>query len=288
MITSSFLMIGLLTGAPSARSQGDSNQAGVAEPPVEQAIPVESVVRRKDVPTGEVGRLLTTGQMGGGAVAANCTLAAGGELLPSPYATDHGLGVDGCGLPAGGDLEVDLLDFPPGPLDVLVRRPDGLVKTTRIDTDPLDSWSRFVWVAYPGDPLGEYELVVTAGGSSTSGRFTVGVGINPLARVEPDWGPPGTTFKVYLGSYPPNSTAELFLYRNADADYVLWSDIGRISLNQRGEAVVNLPTLPDDDLAEYMLWTVPKIYAATANSAPKFQLSTSPELLDGGPADRPW
>jgi hypothetical protein len=135
-------------------------------------------------------------------------------------------------------------------VDVEVTWPNGVVQWTRDHTDDrgMVAWG---WIALPGEPLGVYVVSATQGPRRATGTFAVRAASRPRILVLPEVGSPGSIFRVYLAGFEPHRFVPLYLYR--DSTYA--TELPSAAMNDRGEAIRDLRTEPDDPVASYLVRT---------------------------------
>lgn len=143
-------------------------------------------------------------------------------------------------------------------IEAQVTLPDGNVRRNQIPADDsgIGEWS---WTSLPGDSIGVYEVTATQGTCVATDTFTVSEPTGLRILVLPQSGPPGTTFQIALAGFQPGQRVSLRLYREEDLQYRYTTTLTQVEMDERGQTIYALNTLPDDPEGNYLVVTEPSV-----------------------------
>lgn len=129
----------------------------------------------------------------------------------------------------------------------------------------------FPWVVRPGDPLGQYQVVVRQGDQETASTFLVRAPTAPNKVVVPKdalsvaaYTPPSTVFQIILAGFHPRQRLALHLYLDGHncqgipcAGY--YSSLPEVEMDEMGQAIYEVRTSSDDPPGSYHVVPEPQI-----------------------------
>ncbi|MDQ4068013.1 MAG: hypothetical protein M3203_00805 [Actinomycetota bacterium] len=143
---------------------------------------------------------------------------------------------------------------PNRPVQAEVRLPDGTSRRMDVDSyDINEGVAQWYWYSLPGDPVGRHTVTARQQGREGTGSFTVARATTPRLLVPPpNEGPPGTTFRVAMAGFSPNTEVPFYLYRRAGGPYEYVTSL-TVRFDARGEATHTFATRRDDPKGSYCL-----------------------------------
>jgi hypothetical protein len=136
-----------------------------------------------------------------------------------------------------------------------IQGPDGIGRVINFPAGRLGTALTFqVGI---GRPLGRYTVTVRQGTRVAKAIFSLEATPTATMKIDPTIGPPGTTFKVTLATFPPNTGLHIYrLAANNTDGSSRWEYVSALPMpqvNERGEAFITFQTHSDDPLGIYRL-----------------------------------
>jgi len=260
---------------PVPQSEGTTPPAGTA--PATVTAP-GGTLRRRDVVPGGANMFLGFGQAGGPGW---CTLSPGG--IVEERGSQPGCPIQIASLT---DLVIRGFDLTQ-PLRFEVTGPGGYAYQQQIPAArPDEDFHEMTWLSRPGDATGTYQIRISQGARVEQYVVSVSPADGPQAAPWPEAGPPGTTFTITLAGFTPGATVPVRLYRHVGsaegAPTLAYSTtLGTVTMNRRGEGVLNLPTDQDDPEGLYSVQTTPPMGGNASVDRRLFRLDRSSAVRSG-------
>jgi hypothetical protein len=234
------------------------------------SVAASSPLRRRATPPGAFERTIIFGGMGPGDADA-C------EFLPPADRVAHP-GFAECIAELNQPMDLTFDGFASGSEVALEAfAPDGTrirAETSVADVHGVAKWH---WISVPSDPLGDSTLSASQGSLKSTAQLRVEASSQPRRAVLPAAGAPGTTFHFYVAGMQARQRVELSLYRGRKIDeFPFVTSLGAVITDERGNAMFELPTAPDDPWNEYVIDTIPP---AGLTRGGRFSL-TAPAAVD--------
>jgi hypothetical protein len=116
--------------------------------------------------------------------------------------------------------------------------PGGLVERGEVRIDERGE-GKVHWISLPGEPLGDYTVIVQQGDRVATYVFEVHAPSEPHLIVRPPGGSSGTRFQIALVGYSPNQRVLLHLYH--EKRYIMSLDL---TIGSEGMAMVRWKRCP--------------------------------------------
>lgn len=142
---------------------------------------------------------------------------------------------------------------PNRPVQAEVQLPDGSSRQMQVrEYDFNEGIAQWFWYSLPGDPIGTHTVRATQGSVRGAGSFTITRATTPRVLVAPpNEGPAGTTFRVGMAGFTPNSETLFYLYRGIRGDRYEYLSSVVVRINATGEAIYPVTTRRDDPIGTY-------------------------------------
>jgi hypothetical protein len=213
-------------------------------PTTKKGIP-ESYLRRHEAPPAGVAQQITFFGEGDG----QCSGLNDVEPAIEPYGPEPAIATQTLICFAGFATNT--------PVDADLQRPDGSVTAEHVDTFGSDGVPYIDWVLIPGDQVGTYRITGRQdrpeGGLEVTQTFDVELPPDPrLLVLQPDFGPPGTTFRIGMAGFSPNRSIALYLYAAGNKDaYQFIATLPPARMDGEGKTIYALVSQPGDPTGTY-------------------------------------
>ena len=183
----------------------------------------------------------------------------GSSLDPTPLPTSHII------LPDPAEMlrsfRICFFGFDPTQvIDASIQASDGtVVASDQVPISQLSgagTWRLFV---YPEDPIVPNVTYTVNGSQGAVAAAPVSLVVTSperrIAMKPPSSGPPGTTFSLALAGFDPGESVPLFLYKCMGAGAIqtctFLRDLPQVQMDENGQGLFSVPTLPDDPAGGY-------------------------------------
>ncbi|MBN1486842.1 MAG: hypothetical protein JW981_04320 [Anaerolineae bacterium] len=139
---------------------------------------------------------------------------------------------------------------------IQVTKPNGEVaETGTISTDASgEGWWDYRILS--GEPLGIYKITLAQGNSRTEGAIEIVPATYPrMILLSPRDGSPGDSFLFSFAGFQPNQSLYLWHEVNYSEGWIYWTTLPQPAVDERGEGIYTLHTLPNDPTGCYMVST---------------------------------